>query len=81
MGAGFLVFHRVMITIVFVEHDTLIRLQFTRPEPCNFSTISSLVINRYYRKLIIAGSRTTITAGFGPCWCMSAVIGDHYFRR
>jgi hypothetical protein len=35
----------------------------------------------YYRKLITAGCRTPITDSFGPCWCMSAVIGDLYLRR
>ena len=34
----------------------------------------------YYRKLNTAGSRTPITDGFGPRWCMSAVIGDLYLR-
>jgi hypothetical protein len=37
--------------------------------------------SHYYRKLITTGSRTPITDGFAPRWCMSAVIGDHYLRQ
>ena len=35
-----------MIAIVLVEYDIPIRLWIKRPEPCNLSTMTSLVINR-----------------------------------
>ena len=46
MGTGFPIFRQVEVTIVVAENDTPIQLQIERPEPCNLSTTTSLVINR-----------------------------------
>ena len=54
MGMGFPTFHQVMITIVLLEHDTPIRLQIQRPEPCNLSTTTHLVINRVTKLVDLA---------------------------
>ena len=39
------------------------------------------VYTHYYRKLNTIGSRTPITNGFGPRWCMLVVINDLYLCR
>ena len=46
MGMGFPISRRVMINIVLVEYNTMIQFQIKRPEPCNLSTTTPLVINR-----------------------------------
>jgi len=45
MGTGFPIFHQMMVTIVYVEHNTAIQLQIKRPEPYNLSTMTPLIIN------------------------------------
>jgi hypothetical protein len=54
METGFLIFCQVMITIVWVEHDTLIWLQIKRLEPCNLSTITPVVINHVTNRVDLA---------------------------
>jgi len=54
MGTGIPIFRQVMITIVLVEHNTPIRLQTQRPEPCNLSTTTPLVINRVTKLVDLA---------------------------
>lgn len=43
-----------MITIILVEHDTLIRLQIKRPELYYLSTVAPLVINRVINPIYLA---------------------------
>ena len=43
-----------MVTIVVAENDTPIRLQIQRPEPCNLSTTTPLVINRVTKLVDLA---------------------------
>jgi len=54
MEMEILIFYQVMITTVLVEHDTLIRLQIQRPEPCNLSTTTPQVINRITKLVDLA---------------------------
>ena len=54
VGMGFPIFRQVMIIIVLVEYDTTIQFQIKRPEPCNLSTTTPLVINRVIKLVDLA---------------------------